>query len=339
MQALCELYDRPAEIWAYDAENGATRLRTFHEASGFTPSGAARVPMRLSYYGGGHYDSLVPSGGGGGGVGGSAPPLLAEAPGVVEARAVEMARQRQRAAAQAVGLAEEETKRRSDEEATEAEAMHAALRLSRREFDAGGDLETALELSAQHHIQEELLRSAVAQSEDELLRKAVEDSIKVGRVAGRLCFVVVWPSVCVCVCVLYTEPEGLGLVLVWFDGSPTIAHTTMPGIGGALCRGGAAAAGDARVHPGSGHRLRPLRLLCRRRSREGGWGEGAGQGQRRRGEDGAGGGGGGGQGGGGGGGGRGVPRGAADVHGGVWCVPCVFFNKYVSTCVWCDGSH
>jgi hypothetical protein len=31
-QALCEIYDRPAEIWAYDAVAGAKKLRTFHDA-------------------------------------------------------------------------------------------------------------------------------------------------------------------------------------------------------------------------------------------------------------------------------------------------------------------
>ena len=168
VQALCEMYDRPAEIWAYDAQQGAKKLRTFHEASGLTASGAARAPMRLSYYGGGHYDSLVPVAGSAW-VGGR-PPLLDEPPGVVEARALEMARQRRRAAAAGVA---EEAKRRSDEEATEAEAVAAALRLSRQEFDCRVDLETALE------------RSAVEQSEEDLLRRAMEDSIKV-RMGGWL---------------------------------------------------------------------------------------------------------------------------------------------------------
>ena len=59
IQALCELYDRPCEVWAYDAGmdprkgGGARILRTFHAAA---KGGSV---MRLSYYGGGHYDSLV----------------------------------------------------------------------------------------------------------------------------------------------------------------------------------------------------------------------------------------------------------------------------------------
>lgn len=47
LQALCEVYNRPAEIYAYDAEHGARKLRTFHRAR----EGGA--PIRLSYYGGG----------------------------------------------------------------------------------------------------------------------------------------------------------------------------------------------------------------------------------------------------------------------------------------------
>jgi hypothetical protein len=56
IQACCELYNRSAEIWAFDGEAGAQRLRTFHEV----PSGGGRalLPMRLSFYGGGHYDSI-----------------------------------------------------------------------------------------------------------------------------------------------------------------------------------------------------------------------------------------------------------------------------------------
>ncbi len=55
IQAMSELYDRPAEIWAYDPQIGARKLRTFHEATSAT---APLPPMRLSYYGGGHYDSV-----------------------------------------------------------------------------------------------------------------------------------------------------------------------------------------------------------------------------------------------------------------------------------------
>lgn len=39
---------------------GAKTLRSFHEAAGSAGSGPPRPPMRLSYYGGGHYDSVAP---------------------------------------------------------------------------------------------------------------------------------------------------------------------------------------------------------------------------------------------------------------------------------------
>jgi hypothetical protein len=64
VQALCEMYNSVAEIWAYDAREGAKTLRTFHEcsvsavASSAAAAAAAAAPvaeqprvMRLSYYG------------------------------------------------------------------------------------------------------------------------------------------------------------------------------------------------------------------------------------------------------------------------------------------------
>ena len=54
IQALCEIYDRAAEIYAYDPVLGAKRLRTFHSGRSVT-----RPPVKLSYYGGGHYDSIT----------------------------------------------------------------------------------------------------------------------------------------------------------------------------------------------------------------------------------------------------------------------------------------
>jgi hypothetical protein len=56
-QALCEIFNRPAEIYAYCPERGARQLRTFHRAR--DAAGGSRHPIRLSYYGGGHYDSVV----------------------------------------------------------------------------------------------------------------------------------------------------------------------------------------------------------------------------------------------------------------------------------------
>jgi len=119
LQAICELYNRPAEIWAYDPSYGARKLRTFHEVSHavavggggphahnhtrhtvgqtvaaggwntrqvvvggggdhfpgsstrgimsssterLSSSSSSHAVIRLSFYGGGHYDSLVDAG-------------------------------------------------------------------------------------------------------------------------------------------------------------------------------------------------------------------------------------------------------------------------------------
>lgn len=60
IQAMCEMYGRPAHIWAYDPQIGAKRLRTFHEAAVTHGSGSSSLQvLRLSYYGGGHYDSIL----------------------------------------------------------------------------------------------------------------------------------------------------------------------------------------------------------------------------------------------------------------------------------------
>lgn len=51
---MCELYDRPAIVYAYCHVKGATKLRTFHKQT------QQHDPvMILSYYGGGHYDSII----------------------------------------------------------------------------------------------------------------------------------------------------------------------------------------------------------------------------------------------------------------------------------------
>jgi OTU domain-containing protein 5 len=49
LQALSEIYDRAIEIYAYQTES----MRTFHEQE------KARKPIRLSYHGSSHYNSVV----------------------------------------------------------------------------------------------------------------------------------------------------------------------------------------------------------------------------------------------------------------------------------------
>ena len=59
IQAMCEMYDRPADVYVYDAEHGCRIVRRMHNVrvDGMDPE--TRRPLRLSFYGGGHYDSLV----------------------------------------------------------------------------------------------------------------------------------------------------------------------------------------------------------------------------------------------------------------------------------------
>jgi len=174
IEAICELYDRRAEIWAFDATLGARKLRTFHETSlaGFqrdhsggsaSSSGSAqfgRLPteppvIRLSYYGGGHYDSIVcPS---------HAAQVLHKTPGELEDAHIMRTKERRLSRAHSntlppiytdsspEGLAE--AQRVSDQEATERATLDQVIRQSRdayvrTEYD---DLETCLLLSLQQH--------------------------------------------------------------------------------------------------------------------------------------------------------------------------------------------
>ena len=88
LQALSEIYNRPLQIWAYDASDGAKLLREF-ASDGPLPSFAAQAvpaasvaatpPIRLSFFMGGHYDSAHPVD-----LGSAPSSLLQSAPGVHE---------------------------------------------------------------------------------------------------------------------------------------------------------------------------------------------------------------------------------------------------------------
>lgn len=104
IHAMCEIYDLPAEIWAHDSRYGARKLLTFHEGSRERVRGARsahpNTPMRLSYYGGGHYDSIVDNSYNNSfesyrGI------LNGVAPGVVERTSIERARKRLKASSAA----------------------------------------------------------------------------------------------------------------------------------------------------------------------------------------------------------------------------------------------
>eukprot|EP00904_Undaria_pinnatifida_P009801 jgi/Undpi1/5951/HiC_scaffold_2.g01225.m1 len=225
VQALSEIYDRPAEIWAYDPQLGAKRLRTFHEAAGIATGGSLesrRPPMRLSYYGGGHYDSVSPidepysgnppvgeegvgrgrrGGGSFGPASGVAEPV--REPGQLEDEALERSRRRAAEASSGRWGLEEMKLRRDDEGPSGQTPVDEALAFSRNEFEAQfTDLDSALVASVDHMeqsnlisleaasrdselvvLQEEMIRSAQAQSEEEQMRNALEASCKTAAAA------------------------------------------------------------------------------------------------------------------------------------------------------------
>ena len=159
------MYDRPCEVWAYDAGmdprkgGGARILRTFHAAA---KGGSV---MRLSYYGGGHYDSLVNDSD-------EFDPLAD--PGSRELLALQKARARKTNADASSALAV------SDAEATERAAVEQALSASRAAYDGAADLEAALQasLSAQREaetsdLQSELDAAALRRAEDDDLARAI----------------------------------------------------------------------------------------------------------------------------------------------------------------------
>lgn len=150
IQAMCELYSRPAEIWAYDHTTGARKLRTFHEAM-IAPR---RVrPMRLSFYGGGHYDSIVDIYHG--------ENTLKSFPGFVEDILIRSLASRSAVSVAAVGGAAvgdsrdsreievEEAKLLTDTEATDHATLELALQVSRQDVHlwSDDDLQTCLALS------------------------------------------------------------------------------------------------------------------------------------------------------------------------------------------------
>ena len=55
VQAMADVYSRNVEIFGYDPQAGARRLRAFKTAR---PPPRSAPPMRLSFFLGGHYDSL-----------------------------------------------------------------------------------------------------------------------------------------------------------------------------------------------------------------------------------------------------------------------------------------
>jgi len=220
IEAICKLYNRPAEIWAYDAVYGARKLRTFHEATGadsitattsnthgrnilsalssvsasassssssLSPRGrgggggggvfGTLEPMRLSYYGGGHYDSVITSYH-------HTAVVTRSPPGQIEDQNIALAKdhswallnpQLNAALLNSVADAQLQQLQQSDREATEQAALAAALEQSKAqqqlhlESSYYDDLETCLLMSLQqsqdpavHHRQPPLSLSSTS---------------------------------------------------------------------------------------------------------------------------------------------------------------------------------
>jgi len=134
IQACCELYNRSAEVWAFDGEVGAQRLRTFHEV----PSGGGRalLPMRLSFYGGGHYDSLVAEDDDDD----DAPRRARQTPGQREQAMIRFSRSQHRAARAGMGaVGASSTEAHGAGGTAEERELAEALRVSRVAFDSQFD--------------------------------------------------------------------------------------------------------------------------------------------------------------------------------------------------------
>lgn len=193
IQAMCELYDRPAEVYAYDPQHGFRKLRTFHENSALSRT---RPPICLSYYGGGHYDSIVgPQHGAN---------LIREPPGEWERRHLVISRRINTREGGSISSQRvtESTPTTSEREAVEMAQLEQILMLSRNEFDAMrsnldetlkrtlAESETTAAASEQREldqvtreselaaIQAELLEKARQQSEEELMHKVLEASLQ-----------------------------------------------------------------------------------------------------------------------------------------------------------------
>ncbi|OQR91922.1 hypothetical protein ACHHYP_04203 [Achlya hypogyna] len=162
LQALSELYDRPLQVFVSDASTGAACLRTFHEAS------AGRgPPLRLSFYGGGHYDSIIPLG---------AHETLWEAPGAWE--------QARLAAVRSQAAEVQDTLERSRLEVSGRGTLEEAFAASVAAYEAhvaaaveAEDVAAAAAASERDAVQASLEQSVAAESEAAQLQAALQASL------------------------------------------------------------------------------------------------------------------------------------------------------------------
>ncbi len=154
LQAMCEMYDKPAHVYVYHPQEGAQVLRRMHA----TASTSQTQPLRLSFYGGGHYDSIVGED--------HRTHVTSQEPGALELRALERARARSQRGISARGGAA------AGGPAYAAgggdAALDAALRASRVAWDNQG----GLDMSAAY----EASLASLGMSEEQMLAAAVEAS-------------------------------------------------------------------------------------------------------------------------------------------------------------------
>lgn len=174
IQAICEIYGRPAEIWSFDLHQGARRLRTYHEAGTGGEAATISAALRLSFYGGGHYDSIV-----GPAFNGF---LLTTRPGLVEDTSIARARclidSGDRPRHSIARFSDTDSLAASDVEATDNAALEMALSTSRKEMEAFGeeDIETCLALSLSCMVAEAKSSSGVSDLSSVPGRKNTESS-------------------------------------------------------------------------------------------------------------------------------------------------------------------
>eukprot|EP00941_MAST-03F_sp_MAST-3F-sp1_P002994 g2994.t1 len=193
--AMCEMYDRPAEIYCFCPVQGAKLLRSFHEARR-----GRKPPIRVSFYGGGHYDSIVGND--------TISAHLSSSPGVAEERRIGFANSysignssRHLGAVPMNGgegnstssitdeleLAKQESRRIFDAQ-SQTQDIETALWLSLRESESANNLERALEESSKEAdaADNARLQFAVAQSENAMLAAALAESAETAGVSGLL---------------------------------------------------------------------------------------------------------------------------------------------------------
>ena len=204
---MCEIYDRRAEIWAYDSERGARKLRTFHEVNttgNYSNNSLDMKPaVRLSYYGGGHYDSITDDNF-------DSTIIRLYRPGEIEDHSIECSKQRQLLATSmnttTTPNVSTNTSTIDRNVMTTDEAINHTIELSRRDLGwAEEDLDTCLALSLQDEetrfkntkllitdsenshptkvqdlidTQSQLLSQAVESSEREYIEKALISSLE-----------------------------------------------------------------------------------------------------------------------------------------------------------------